>query len=89
MSWAKNSDNDYSKIIGKSGTLSCTKHCIFGDIWWEINYGDEYIDKYIETDDEEVNHNDTEKVLKYADDWLAELIESISNKYNKLREDCA
>lgn len=67
--------------------LSCTKHCIFGDTWWEINYSDEYIDKYIETDDEEVNHSDLEKVLKYTDDWLSELIEDISNKYNKLREE--
>ncbi|WP_024346078.1 hypothetical protein [Lacrimispora indolis] len=87
MNWAKNNDNDYSKTIGKSGTLSCIKHCMLGDTWWEIDYDDEYINKYIETDNEEVNHNDTEKVLKYADDWLSELIENISNKYNKLREE--
>lgn len=86
MSWIKNNDNDYSKTIGKHGTLSCTRHCIFGDTWWEINYSDEYIDECRETDDDEVNHNDTEKVLKYADDWLLALIKDISNKYNKLRE---
>ena len=84
MSWIKNNDNDYSKTIGKSGTLSCTKHCIFRNTWWVISYEDEYIERYIETDNEEVDHNNTEKVLKYAEDWLSELIENIKAKYNKL-----
>lgn len=84
MRWIKNSDDDYSRIIGKHGTLSCTKHCIFRDTWWEINYSDEYIDECRETDDEEVNPECVDKVLKYADEWLFELIDNIKTKYNKL-----
>lgn len=87
LSCTKNNDNNYSKTIGKSGTLYCVKHHSFGDTWWEIDYGDEYIDKYIETDDEEVDHNNVEKVLKYADDWMSELIENIALKYGELNGD--
>ena len=84
MSWIKNNDNDYSKTIGKHGTLSCTKHCSFGETWWEINYSDEYIDECRETDNEEVNPERIDKVLEYADNWLSELIQNIKTKYNKL-----
>lgn len=84
MSWIKNNDNDYSKTIEKQGTLSCTKHCILGDTWWEINYSDEYIDECRETDEEEVNPERIDEVLQYADKWLSELIGNIKTKYNGL-----
>lgn len=84
MSWIKNNDSDYSKTIGEHGTLSCTKHCSLGDIWWEIDYEDEYVDKYVETDEDEIDPEKVDRVLEYADKWLFELIENIKAKYNKL-----
>lgn len=85
MIWLKNNNDYYTKSIGNTGVLFCIRHRSFGDIWWEINYSDEYIDKYIETDNEEIDHENIEKVLEYADNWLSELIENIKTKYNNLK----
>lgn len=64
--------------------MFCIKHCKFGNSWWEINYSDEYIDKYVETDEDEIDPKNVDRVLEYADKWLFELIESIKTKYNEL-----
>jgi len=82
--WNKKNDCYYTKSICKNGILDCIKHNIRDNLWWEITYSDEYIDKYIEIDEDDIDVNNIEEVLEYADNWLSELIEDVLNKYNKL-----
>lgn len=83
MGWVKESDRVYSKKI-YNVNIYCVKQELLGEVWWLISYGDCHIDKYIEAGEEEVDVDDIEEVLKYADNWFEGLVEDIIIFYTSI-----